>query len=634
MVFSCRGIKKAFGVEDVLRDVTFTIQDGEKAAIVGVNGAGKTTLFRIIMGEMSADAGELSFRKAAKVGYLSQMTELNPENTIEQEFMSVFAELTALEEQLRAVEHEMAGLVGDALAEAMARYTRLNDSFEEQKGYETKSRVRGVMKGLGFEDAEFALVTRHLSGGQKTRVSLGKLLLTAPDLLLLDEPTNHLDLDSVAWLEDQFLKSYPGAVLVISHDRYFLDKTVTKVIEIEYGKSEVYEGNYTLFAYKKEIDREIKVKHYLDQQKEIKRQEDVIQKLRSFNREKSIKRAESREKMLSKVARLERPQELTERMRIVLEPEKLSGVDVLIGENVSKSFDDEVLFENADFDIQRGEIVAMVGPNGVGKTTLFRMILNQACESGKIKLGSNVAIGYYDQEYATLDESKTIFEEISDAYPKMLNGEIRNVLAAFMFTNDDVFKSIGTLSGGERGRVALAKLMLGNVNFLMLDEPTNHLDMFSKEVLEEALRNYTGTVLYISHDRYFINNTAEKIWELAPDGLTVYMGNYDYYIEKRDDARAVVTQTAETAGTSLSKEDRRRKKEEQAEVRRRQAQLDRLEKEIANMEEKIKQIDESMTKEEVYANAEAAQKAYQDKKDAEETLTSLYEEWEDVIKLS
>jgi len=634
MVFSCRGIQKAFGVEEVLRDVTFTIQDGEKAALVGVNGAGKTTLFRIIMEELSADAGELSFRKAAKVGYLSQMTELDPENTIEQEFMSVFAELTALEQALRAAEHAMSGLSGQALEEAMTRYARLNDSFEEQKGYETKSRVRGVMKGLGFDDAEFALVTRYLSGGQKTRVSLGKLLLTAPDLLLLDEPTNHLDLESVSWLEDQFLKSYPGAVLVISHDRYFLDKTVTKVIEIEYGKSESYEGNYTLFAYKKETEREIKLKHYLDQQKEIKRQEEVIARLRSFNREKSIKRAESREKLLSKVERLERPAELNERMRIVLEPEKLSGVDVLIGEDVSKAFDDEVLFANARFDIQRGEIVAMVGPNGVGKTTLFKMILNQQTETGKIKLGSNVAIGYYDQEYATLDEEKTIFEEISDAYPKMLNGEIRNVLAAFMFTNDDVFKTVGTLSGGERGRVALAKLMLGNVNFLMLDEPTNHLDMFSKEVLEEALRNYTGTVLYISHDRYFINNTAEKIWELTPDGITVYMGNYDYYVEKREAARTVAVQTAEAASASASKEDRRRKKEEQAEAKRIQTCLERLEKEIAGMEEKIKGIDERMTKEEVYANPTEAQKAYREKTEAEEELQTLYEEWEDVIKLS
>ena len=631
MVFSCKSVQKAFGVEDVLTDVSFTIQDGEKAALVGVNGAGKTTLFRIITGELPADAGELSFRKNARVGYLSQMTELDAENTIEQEFMSVFAALTALERELRAAEHEMSGLAGDALAEAMARYARLNDSFEEQKGYETKSRVRGVMKGLGFDDAEFELPTKHLSGGQKTRVSLGKLLLTAPDLLLLDEPTNHLDLDSVAWLEDQFLKNYPGAVLVISHDRYFLDKTVTKIIEIENGRSVSYEGNYTLFAYKKEIDREIKLKHFMDQQKEIKRQQEVIQKLRSFNREKSIKRAESREKMLAKLERAERPADLPDKMRIVLEPSKLSGTDVLFGENVSKAFDDEVLFENASFGIRRGEIIALVGPNGVGKTTLFKMILNQSCEQGKIKLGSNVEIGYYDQEYATLDEEKTIFEEISDAYPAMKNVEIRNILAAFMFTNDDVFKTVKMLSGGERGRVALAKLMLGNVNFLMLDEPTNHLDMFSKEILEEALRNYTGTVLYISHDRYFINNTAEAIWELTPGGINAYLGNYDYYMEKRETAQA---EAQEQERASAAKEDWRRKKEEQAEERRRQARVDKLEKEIAHMEEEIKKVDEKMTREEVYANPTEAQKAYQEKKDLEENLQTLYEEWEDVIKLS
>ena len=626
MVFSCRGIKKAFGVEDVLSDVTFTIQDGEKAAIIGVNGAGKTTLFRIITDEMAQDAGELSFRKNARVGYLSQMTELDAESTIEQEFMSVFAGLTALEAEMREAETAMSGLSGAALDEAMARYVRLTENFEEQKGYETKSRVRGVMKGLGFDDAEFALPTKLLSGGQKTRVSLGKLLLTSPDLLLLDEPTNHLDLESVAWLEDQFLKSFPGSVLVISHDRYFLDKTVTKIVEIENGRAEVYEGNYTYYAYKKESDREIKLKHYLDQQKEIKRQEDVIQRLRSFNREKSIRRAESREKMLSKVERVERPMELQERMRIVLEPSKLSGVDVLIGEDVSKAFDDELLFENADFDIRRGEIVALVGPNGIGKTTLFKMILNQESATGRIKLGSNVEIGYYDQEYATLDESKTIFEEISDAYPKMKNGEIRNVLAAFMFTNDDVFKTVGTLSGGERGRVALAKLMLGNVNFLMLDEPTNHLDMFSKEVLEEALRNYTGTVLYISHDRYFINNTAEKIWELAPNGITMYMGNYDYYMEKRDAAPEAV-QVTESA--TASKEDWRRQKEEQTAARRRQAQVEKLEQAIAGTEAKIKAVDERMGLEEVYTNPFEAQKAYSEKAALEEELARLYMEWED-----
>jgi len=629
MVFSCRGIQKAFGVEEILSDVTFTIQDGEKAAIVGVNGAGKTTLFRIITNELQQDAGELIFRKAARIGYLSQMTELDANSTIEAEFMSVFAELTALEQEVRAAEQAMSGLANDALEEAMARYARLSDSFEEQKGYEVKSRVRGVMKGLGFDDAEFSLPTKLLSGGQKTRVSLGKLLLTSPDLLLLDEPTNHLDLESVSWLEDQFLKSYPGSVLVISHDRYFLDKTVTKIIEIENGRADVYEGNYTYFAYKKEIDREIKLKHFMDQQKEIKRQQELIQKLRSFNREKSIKRAESREKMLAKIERAERPADLPDKMRIVLEPSKLSGNDVLIGENVGKAFDGDVLFANADFDIRRGEIVALIGPNGVGKTTLFKMILNQACETGKIKLGSNVEVGYYDQEYATLDEDKTMFEEISDAYPKMKNVEIRNVLAAFMFTNDDVFKTIGTLSGGERGRVALAKLMLGNVNFLMLDEPTNHLDMFSKEILEEALRNYTGTVLYISHDRYFINNTAEKIWELSPGGITVYMGNYDYYMEKKETVQAAAP---EAVAQSASKEDWKRKKEEQAEERRKQAKAEKLEIEIACLEEKIQEVEAKMATEAVYTNPYEAQKAYQDKAGLEESLQALYEAWEDAIK--
>jgi len=628
MVFSCRGIQKAFGVEEILTDVTFTIQDGEKAAIVGVNGAGKTTLFRIVTDELPADSGELAFRKGARVGYLSQMTELDTERTTEAEFMSVFAGLTALEQEIRAAEQALVGLDGEALADAMARYSRLTESFEEQKGYEIKSRVRGVMKGLGFDDAEFALPIKHLSGGQKTRVSLGKLLLTSPDLLLLDEPTNHLDLESVAWLEDQFLKSFPGSVLVISHDRYFLDKTVTKIIEIENGRSAVYEGNYTYFAYKKEIDREIRLKQYLDQQKEIKRQEGIIQKFRSFNREKSIKRAESREKMLAKMERIERPADAPDRMRIVLEPSKRSGNDVCIGQDVSKAFDGETLFQSADFDIRRGEIVALVGPNGIGKTTLFKMILHQESGAGHIKLGSNVEIGYYDQEYATLDEAKTIFQEISDAYPRMKDGEIRNTLAAFMFTNDDVFKPVAALSGGERGRVALAKLMLGNVNFLMLDEPTNHLDMFSKEILEEALRNYTGTVLYISHDRYFINNTAEKIWELSPNGITVYMGNYDYYAEKR---AYVQEETAAVGNVSATKEDRRRKKEEQAEERRRQTRLDKLERDIADTEERIRELDALLGQEEVYANHARAQAVFQEKTEREAALQGMYEDWERLL---
>lgn len=633
MILSCKNIKKSFGVEDILKDVSFFVEDGEKVAVVGVNGAGKTTLFKIITGELAADGGEVVLKKGAKVGYLSQMTELNSDFTVYDEFISVFADLIALEKQLREIEKNMADVDGKQLTDAMSQYARLSHEFEENKGYEYKSRVRGVMKGLGFTEAEFELPIKNLSGGQKTRVSLGKLLLTAPELLLLDEPTNHLDIESVVWLEDYFLRNYSGSVIIISHDRYFLDKTAAKIIEIEHGVSSVYNGNYTYFAYKKEIDREIRLKQYMDQQKIIKKQEQTIRLLKSFNREKSIKRAESREKLLAKIDRIEKPENAPERMRIILEPKITSGNDVLSVVDAEKSFDGEVLFKNVSFEIKRGEIVALIGPNGIGKTTLFKMIMNQTDGQGKIKTGANVKIGYYDQEHATLDDEKTIFREISDAEPKLKNLEIRNALAAFVFTGDDVLKTISTLSGGEKGRVALAKMMLGNVNFLMLDEPTNHLDMFSKEILEEALRNYTGTVLYISHDRYFINNTAERIIELTDNGVNSYLGNYDYYIERKTALEAASDAPVNNVAEPAAKDEWKRKKEMEAAQRKRLSDLAKTEREISDVEEQIKQADYQLSLEEVYSNYERAQAEHENKVALEQKLDELYQKWDGLSEI-
>ena len=528
MILACRQLHKAYGIDVILEKITFHIEEREKAAIVGVNGAGKTTLFKVLTGEISADGGEFYLKKDASLGYLAQNIQIDSDRTIYEEMLSVFEKIIQTETNLRELENEMGNLSGQALAEKMEEYATLQHYFEQNDGYSYQSRLRGVLKGLGFADNDFNRPMNQLSGGQKTRVHLAKLLLSKPDILLLDEPTNHLDIAAIEWLED-FLRSYPGAVLIISHDRYFLDRIVTKVIEIENKKSTVYNGNYSFFWQQKEINREIQQKAYEMQQKEIKHQEDVIRTLRSFNREKSIKRAESREKALGKLERVDRPDALPDQMRLTLTPFLTSGNDVLHAEALSKSYGGQRIFRNVSFDVKRSDKVAIIGPNGVGKSTRFRMLLKEVpTDSGLIRFGTNVFIGYYDQEQAKLDESKTIFEEIADTYPTLTQGQIRNMLAAFVFTGDDVFKPISALSGGEKGRVSLAKIMLSKANLLMLDEPTNHLDMFSKEVLESALNRYEGTVIYISHDRYFINKTAEKILELTPDGVILYNWNYDY----------------------------------------------------------------------------------------------------------
>lgn len=637
MIFACKDIQKSYGIDTILEKVSFNIEDREKVAIVGVNGAGKTTVFKIITGEISADNGDMFIRKDASMGYLAQNFVIDKNITVYEEMLSVFNNIMDMEKNLRDMENKMANISEAELPKFMEQYSRLSHDFEQLDGYSYKSRIKGVLKGLGFTEEEYNKPLNTLSGGQKTRVHLGKLLLTQPDLLLLDEPTNHLDIDSLVWLED-FLRSYPKAVLIISHDRYFMDRIVTKVIEIENKKSTIYEGNYSYYAEQKEINRQIQLKQYINQQKEIKHQEEVIRTLRSFNREKSIKRAESREKALEKMERVERPESLPDKMRLTLTPRITSGNDVLHAENLSKSFPDKTLFSGVNFDVRRSEKVAIIGPNGVGKSTLFKMLLGKVkYDSGEIKLGTNVNIGYYDQEQQTLDETKTIFQEISDTYPNMTNGEIRNVLAAFVFTGDDIFKTIGSLSGGEKGRISLAKIMLSEANLLMLDEPTNHLDMFSKEILENAINSYEGTVIYISHDRYFINRTAERILDLNPYGVTEYLGNYDYYLEKKAEKEREAIE-ASIANPSIqspiiesnTKIDWKKQKEEQAKERKIQNKIKKIEEEIEKTENKINELSELLFDEKISCDAGKAKDIFDEKTALEEKLEKLFEEWEEL----
>ena len=597
MILSCQGICKSFGEKVILNDASFHIEEREKAALIGNNGAGKTTLLRIIMEEISADSGQVVLMKDKKIGYLAQYQEIKGHRTIYEELLSTKQYIIDMEDRMRAAEIQMKHASGEELERLMNTYTRLTHEFELENGYAYKSELMGVLKGLGFTEEDFNKQIETLSGGQKTRVALGKLLISKPDILLLDEPTNHLDMESISWLET-YLLNYPGAVFIVSHDRYFLDKVVTKVIEIDAGQVRMYGGNYSAYAEKKAQLRDAQYKAYLNQQREIKHQEAVIVKLKSFNREKSIRRAESREKMLGKIQRIEKPTEVQSQMRLSLEPRVISGNDVLTVEELSKSFPEQTLFTDISFQIKRGERVALIGNNGTGKTTMLK-ILNDLipADSGTFTLGSKVQIGYYDQEHHVLHPEKTIFEEISDAYPTLTETEIRNMLAAFLFTNDDVFKLISSLSGGERGRVSLAKLMLSEANFLILDEPTNHLDIASKEILEEALNSYTGTVLYVSHDRYFINQTATRILELTNQAVVNYIGDYDYYLEKKEELTekyAPIQQTEETTSdeaapaASEGKLTWQQQKEEQARKRKQEAELKKTEQRIEELETRVK----------------------------------------------
>ena len=593
MILACQNIYKSFGTDVILKDASFHIEEREKAAVVGVNGAGKSTLLKIIVGELEADSGNVVLAKGRSLGYLAQHQDLESGSTIYQELLSVKQDVIDLEARIRALELEMKHLSGDALTAALEAYTRLNQEFEQKDGYAYKSEVTGVLKGLGFAENDFEKQIDTLSGGQKTRVSLGKLLLSRPDLILLDEPTNHLDMASIAWLET-FLLNYSGAVILVAHDRYFLNRVATKIVEIEAGTVRTFFGNYSDYGAKKAQLRDAQMTAWLNQQREIRHQEEVIAKLKSFNREKSIRRAESREKMLEKIDLLEKPVQISSEMQLRLEPEITSGNDVLTVEGLSKSFGTLSLFSDLNFQIKRGERVALIGNNGTGKTTILK-ILNGLLEAdkGSFVLGTKVKIGYYDQEHHVLHMEKTLFEEISDTYPDLDNTRIRSTLAAFLFTGDDVFKRIGDLSGGERGRVSLAKLMLSEANFLILDEPTNHLDIVSKEILEQALNRYTGTVLYVSHDRYFINTTATRILDLTEKTLVNYIGNYDYYLEKRDLLTPATAEAPSSAPetSSLGKRDWKQQKEEQARARKRENDLKKTEEEIFTLETREQEID-------------------------------------------
>ena len=649
MILSCQKVSKSFGDRQILNEIQFIINEGEKAALIGTNGAGKTTLMRILTGEYEPDRGQVVYQKGLTIGYLPQVIHVTSQRTIYGEMLDAMKDIIEMEEEIRRLEKEISRKSGEELETAMARYSLLTDRFEKAEGYAWRSRITGVLKGLGFEEKDFETPIQALSGGQKTRVALGRILLLHPDLILLDEPTNHLDMESIQWLET-FLSGYRGSILIISHDRYFLDKVVSKVIEIENGQSLVFNGNYSAFAEKKKARRDAQMKEYINQQARIHHQEEVITKLRSFNREKSIRRAESREKMLAKLETVEKPVELNSRMRITLTPEIISGNDVLSIENLSKSFGEKHLFRNLNLKIFRGEKVALLGANGTGKTTLLKIINRYLRpDSGKIRYGSKLSIGYYDQEQHILNDANTIFDEISDAYPKLTNTRIRNVLAAFLFTGEDVFKTIGTLSGGEKGRVSLAKLMLSNANFIMLDEPTNHLDIPSREILEDAINNYEGTILYVSHDRYFIQRTATRILDLSPEGIVNYKGGYDYYLEQKaagnveaDSDNLNLSDTGQKAagsrtgqdkedkGSGSSKEEWMRAREEAARKRKLANDLKKTEKKIADLEAECDRIKDQIALPENASNPEILMDLAGQLEKAEEELLVLYERWEEL----
>ncbi len=636
MILDCQNITKSFADVTILNKVSFIIEEREKVALVGINGSGKSTLIKCIVGEYESDSGSVHIMNGATIGYLSQHPDTNLNLTIYEAMEDAKKEVIELEAKIRETEIKMKSLSGDELESLMNSYTNYTTRFEQLNGYQYKSDIIGVLKGLKFTEEDYDKPINVLSGGYKTRVELARLLLMSPDLIILDEPTNHLDIESIAWLE-QFLSSYNGAVLIVSHDRYFLDKVVTKVVDLDNGVSTTFSGGYTDYAHKKAELRKARLNAYEKQQAEIKHQEEVIDKLRQFNREKSIKRAESRVKMLDKMEVIDKPTEVKSKMTLKLEPSIASGNDVIDITDLSMAFSNDVLFESTDIFIKRGEKVAIIGRNGTGKTTLLKIITKQLHQtSGKVRLGTKVKIGYYDQASANLTDTNTIFEEISDAYPDLNNTKIRNVLAAFLFTGEDVFKKISSLSGGERGRVSLAKLMLGSYNFLILDEPTNHLDIESKEILEDALLNYEGTVLYVSHDRYFVNRTASRILELEDKHFTEYKGNYDYYIDKKKEL-SLANETANSSSaavkeTTKSKDDWKSMKEEQARLRKIKNDLKKTEEKIAELEALIESIDEEIALPENMSDHTKLNELSIKRQEALDNLSMLYETWEELAE--
>ena len=641
MLLSCSHITKSYGTDTILSDISFHINEYEKCGIVGINGAGKTTLLRIITGEETADSGDVFISSNYSVGYLKQQQDISSELTIYEEVSSIKQEIFELEKKIRAIEHEMKELTGSELEAKLEEYHKATTSFEQADGYACRSEITGIIKGLGFDEASFSKTINTLSGGQKTRVALGKILISKPDLIILDEPTNHLDMNSIAWLEN-YVHNYNGAVLIVSHDRYFLDKTVTKIIELDNTKGTVFSGNYSDYSMKKEFLKTSLLKAYENQQREIKHQEEVITKLKQFNREKSIKRAESREKMLNKIERIEKPFEVNSEMKIRFTPRVTSGNDVLSVTDLSKSFGDNHLFSDVNFELKRGERIGILGDNGTGKTTLLK-IINELipADSGMIRIGTNVHIGYYDQEQQLLSDDKTVMDELHDTYPSMTETEIRNLLAAFLFTGDDVFKLVKDLSGGEKGRVSLAKLMLSESNLLILDEPTNHLDIVSKEILENALNNYEGTVLYVSHDRYFVNKTATGILHLTNKRLERYIGNYDYFLEKYEEKLRKEALTLNNAAATANKteivteakDDWQKQKEEKARIKKLQNQLDKCEARIAELEELISTIDEKLLLPENASNSAVLGELTNERQAYETELEEKMNEWEELSEL-
>ena len=629
MVLSCHNIFKSFGEQTVLENCSFHIEEYDKAAIVGINGAGKSTLLKIIAGELSADSGTCIVAKDKQLGYLPQQQVMESEHTIYEELLLVKKDLITMEEQIRAMEIRMKSHSGEQLDALMQTYSRLTHEFELNNGYSYKSEVIGILKGLGFSEEDFKKSVSTLSGGQKTRVALGKILLNKPEIIMLDEPTNHLDMESIAWLET-YLLNYKGAVLIVSHDRYFLDRISNKIIELDFSKAITFTGNYSAYSEKKALLRTAQWNAYMNQQNEIKHQEEVIRKLKSFNREKSIRRAESREKMLDKIEVLDKPMEHTANIKMQITPRLLSGTDVLSLQDVKKSFGSLLLFEHLNFEIKRGEHVALIGNNGTGKTTILK-IINQIlpCYEGNVKIGTNVNIGYYDQEHNVLHKEKSLFDEIADDFPTLTNTEIRNTLAAFLFTGDEVYKRIMDLSGGERGRVSLAKLMLSEANFLILDEPTNHLDIASKEILENVLNHYEGTILYVSHDRYFINKTATRILDLDQNNVINYIGNYDYYLEKKNTSgNETLTLEKKNTEESISKLDWKQQKEQLAQVRKLENEFKRVEETISKLEERSGVLDYEMALPENAVNVPILQSFLSEKESIQKELEELYLRWD------